>query len=102
MCAALLGLMLVCSTDRFPRGKRSSATFPIQQGCGIGRTIESEIDITAARDFQSGNTRHGPNILNQFRSQLARCLLQKLGQLKRHRQRQFPKLALLRLLRCDR
>ncbi len=69
-----------------------------QQTRGIKPAIQPDINIPVARYLQARYTRNALNIGCQFFGNLLRRTLQLARQLKSHRNRQFPKRTLFRLL----
>ena len=74
MCAALLGLILVCSTIIFPPGAFSCSPDPHQTGA-VSRAVEPDVDVAVTGDFESGNAVNGPSPASSIRN-LSRRLLQ--------------------------
>ena len=44
ICAALLGLMLVCSTMIFPPDASDAALFPASRPAPVSRAVEADVD----------------------------------------------------------
>ena len=69
MCAALLGLMLVCSTRRVALmrlGRRLGVGGDTMQRCARGGAVEKRVDVARAGDFESGEAFDGTERSNDF------------------------------------
>jgi hypothetical protein len=93
MWAALLGLMLVCSTMIFSPAT-ADLGFGSAQAGGVAGAIQADVDVTRAGDLQRGDAFHRRQRSDDLLSDLARRLLQRLRQRKAHRQRQLAELAI--------
>ena len=102
MCAALLGLMLVCSTMIFSPGRRRLRVLAAQQGRRIRAAVEPDVDVAVARHFQGGDAGDRADLLRQFRGDLLRRLAQLFRQLECRGHRHLAEIALPRLLDGDR
>ena len=98
MCAALLGLMLVCSTMIFSPARRGLFGFAAQQRRAQRAAIEPDVDVPVAGHFHGRHAFDGPDLGHQFRGDLPGRLAQLFGQLKRSRHGHFAEIALPRLL----
>ena len=98
MCAALLGLMLVCSTMIFSLERRRLRALAAHQGRGIGAAVQADIDVPVAGHFHGGDAGDRSDLLRQFGRDLLGRLPQLLGQLEGRGHGHFTELALPRLL----
>ena len=97
MCAALLGLMLVCSTMILPAVAAAGVRRAGQQRRAVDAAIEADVDVAVAGDLERRDTGDRPDIGNQLGGDFLRRLLERFRQLKCDRQRQFAEGCLLRL-----
>ena len=98
MCAALLGLILVCSTMIFSPESGAARALAAQQARAVSAAVEPHVEVAVAGDFDGGDAFDRADLRRQFRRDLLRRLPQLLGELERRRHRQLAELALLRLL----
>ena len=98
MCAALFGLMLVCSTMIFSSEAAALRGLAAQQGRRIGAAVEPDVDVAVAGHFQGGDAGDGADLRRQFRRDLLGRLAQLLGELEGRGDGQFAEIALPRLL----
>ena len=61
MCAALLGLMLVCSTMIFSPGAGCGSGSRVQQRSSRRGAVEAHVDVAVAGHFHGGDARDGPD-----------------------------------------
>jgi hypothetical protein len=90
MCAALLGLMLVCSTmifsaERCPLRPR----FPVEQRGAVISAVEPNVQIPVPGDFDTRNAFDRAPGSQQFRRDRLGGFLQLPRELERRRQRNF-------------
>ena len=99
MWAALLGLMLVCSTRIFlPLRGTGLRRFAIEQQSRCFFPVDPSVDVTCARDFKFFKARHLAEPGNHLLCDLAWRLAQLLGQLKAQRQCIFTQTDVGRLI----
>ena len=104
MCAALLGLMLVCSTRILPG--RCDIGHAAVRGRAIRAAascfaVDPGVDVARARDLQLLEALEAADPGDNFFGDLARCLAQLLGQFESERQGVLAQLHLGRLLDDD-
>ena len=81
-CAALLGLMLECSTRILPAGMFGPRLFVGDQSGRQFFALEAGVDVSRARQFQLLESWDRANPVDNLFRNLARSLAQLLGQLK--------------------
>ena len=103
MCAALLGLMLVCSTmilSGLPARRSSSA--PCQQFRAVVAAVQPDVQISVSRDLDGRDAFDRARVRQQLLRDGARRLLQLPRELKRRRHGDLAEGGLLGLLRLHR
>ena len=98
MCAALLGLMLVCSTMIFWPLPAARSPSPGQQPRAESAAIQPEVQVPVARHLDGRHAFDRPDLGRQLGGDLLGRLAQLLGQLEGRRHRHFAEIALPRLL----
>ena len=98
MCAALLGLMLVCSTMIFSPAPAGSSQFAAQQSGAVGAAVEADVDVAVAGDFHGGDAGDRADLLHQFGGDLFGRLAQLFGELEGGGDGHLAEIALARLL----
>ena len=102
MCAALLGLMLVCSTMIFSPDRGLGRGLAATAGRAVRAAIEADVDVPVAGHFHGRHAGNRADLVHQFGSDFARRLAQLLGQLEGRRNGHLAEIALPRLLHSNR
>ena len=98
MCAALLGLMLVCSTMIFSPPSAVSSQFAAEQSAAVGAAVEPDVDEPVAGDLHGGDAGNGADLVHEFRGDLLGGLAQLFGELEGDRDGHVAQTALAGLL----
>ena len=101
MCAALFGLMLVCSTMIFSVDCSTATRLRSEEAGAVRGAVEADIDVAVAGHFQRRDALDQTDLGNQLLRDFLRRLAQLLRQLKRDRNGQFAEVRLLGLLNDD-
>ncbi len=88
MCAALFGLMAVCSTMAFSGAGRRRRRAAVQPGVEMVHPIEEEVDV-AVRRFDPREPVHAPELSDDLLGDDLRRLAQPSSQLECERHRQI-------------
>ena len=97
MCAALLGLMLVCSTMILPGDRLAVFVGRVQHAVAVSAAVQPHVDVAVAGHFERGHAFDGSQVRPPTPRDRARRLLQLAGQMERDRNRQFAEGGLLGL-----
>ena len=98
MCAALLGLMLVCSTMILSSERVRRRGLGAHQSGAIGGAVEADVDVPVAGHFQGSDAGDRADLGRQFGRDLFGRLAQLFGELESGGDGHLAEIALARLL----
>ena len=102
MWAALLGLMLVCSTMTCPGRRGGGAAQPLVAGSRTnGAAVQEHVHVTAARDLGLADARRPVKVGGQLLGHLARLAAQRLGEVEGRGEGEVAELGAGRILEGD-
>ncbi len=96
MCAALFGLMLVCSTMIFPAARRlARRAGAAEQRLAVPAAVKAQVEVAVACDFELRHALDGGHFREDLGGDRPRRLPQFASQLESHNQPQFAEARLL-------